>query len=128
MNNTVSIHVSTYKKIFVTKQDLKEIKIVLQSNKNPSNTFNATLSLETYTCVFENVEPGSYTAKAYSIDSQGNTIGDELSGTINVQSDIPAPGQLIEPATWESYQKITAPSFDDIKNIELPSLMHIIIT
>ena len=53
MNNTVSIHVSTYKKIFVTKQDLKEIKIVLQSNKNPSNTFNATLSLETYTCVEE---------------------------------------------------------------------------
>ena len=56
------------------------------------------------------------------------SIGDELSGTVNIQSGIPAPGQLVDLKKWESFQRITATSFDDVKNIELPSLMHVIVT
>lgn len=127
MKHTVSISLSTYTKLFVTNKTLDSIKVELSPVSNPSNVTIKIFSTGN-DCSFENVEPGQYNLKAYSVDSDGNIFGEELSGVINVQDGIEPPGQYVEPQNWVSHQKLSVSSLEEVKNIELPSLMQIIVT
>jgi hypothetical protein len=127
MKHTVSISLSTYTKLFVTNKKLDSIKVELSPVSNSSEVTTKTFSAENH-CSFENVEPGQYNLKAYSVDSDGNVFGEELSGVINVQDGIEAPGQYVEPKNWVSYQRLSVSPSEEVNNIELPSLMQIIVT
>lgn len=127
MKHTVSISLSTYTKLFVTDKTLDSIKVELSPVSNSSDVTIKTFSTGK-DCSFENVEPGEYNLKAYSVDSDGNIFGEELSGVITVQDGIEAPGQYVEPQNWVSYQKLSVSSLQQVTNIELPSSMQIIVT
>lgn len=130
MKHTIEIALSTQKKLFVTDKQASSILIALQL----SNTPDAVIVIKTltvaqdYTCTFNNVDAGTYDIRAYTVDNGGNIFGDEISGTIIVEDGIPAPGQLIVPSTWEVHQKFTVTSLNELRDIEIPVLMHVIVT
>jgi hypothetical protein len=130
MRHTVSINVSTHKKLFVTNETSSNISVELIPS-DPlvplSETQLITLNKDSYDCVFENVAVGNYTIKSYATDSLNNKMY-ELSGNIKVQDGILAPGQLIEPETWEAYQRLSIKPPQKVVELEIPTLMHVIVT
>lgn len=134
MTHTVRISISTLKKIFVTSKDVQSILVVLtpstsgEADINNPNSKVLTYSIGTYENTLDNVEAGEYNFKTYAIDTDGALVGDELTGVMNVQDGIEPPGQNFHQENWETHQRLTVTSMDQIRELEYPVSMHVIVS